>query len=193
MKDSCVAIIAVNDALAAFGCPTSPNRQPVARINRQRLLASVRKTGRVAGLAALLIATVTGSPLADAQGNHHLSVSTTVCDERGCGAATLLVWDGDSFLLDHPGRRREKIRIENIDAPEIDARCQAESEGARQAKEELASLLKGNVIHLARMRFDRYGRHLARLRIGEADIGETLIARGLVRRWSGSRQSWCGS
>jgi micrococcal nuclease len=38
---------------------------------------------------------------------------------------------------------------------------------------------------------DRYGRTLARVAVGGADLGEALIAAGLARRWDGRRRPWC--
>jgi endonuclease YncB( thermonuclease family) len=114
-----------------------------------------------------------------------------ICEASTCTTATLLIWDGDSFLLAIDGRPREKIRIAKIDAPEIRGRCEAEAALAIAAKRELVNLLEAQRILLVRYDRDRYGRQLARLRAGKAEIGELMIARGLARRWDGHRTTWC--
>jgi len=125
--------------------------------------------------------------------NRHVSVSAFLCEQASCSPVTLLVWDGDSFILRDERGGREKIRIENIDAPEIDGRCAAERAAAVKAKSELARLLAGHRIKLVRSKLDRYGRQLARVVSDEGDVGERLVEQDLARRWDSWRASWCRS
>jgi micrococcal nuclease len=97
--------------------------------------------------------------------------------------------DGDTLQLSSG----ERVRIENIDAPELQARCEAERRLALAAKADLAQAVgDGSGLRVERSGVDRYGRTLAKLRRGGTDIGETMISRGLARRWTGRRFSWCG-
>lgn len=124
--------------------------------------------------------------------NWHVSVQALMCREHQCQRVTLLVWDGDSFNVRSDNGRSEKIRIENIDAPEIEGRCAEERLAALRAKLELVQLLQGRKIKLKRGRLDRYGRQLATVTADERNVGEALIERHAVRRWDGRRTSWCG-
>jgi len=108
-------------------------------------------------------------------------------------AVALLVTDGDTFSLDG-----EKIRIANIDAPEIHrAQCDAERRLGLVARRRLAQLLEGGAFEILRgdpetgRKIDRYGRTLATIRRGGRDVGEILIEDGLARPWAGRRQPWC--
>lgn len=125
--------------------------------------------------------------------NRHSTVSAFLCEQASCSAVTLFVWDGDSFILRDERGGREKIRIENIDAPEIDGRCAAERLAAVKAKNELARLLTGGQIKMVRSKLDRYGRQLARVVSDEGDVGERLVEQDLARRWDSWRASWCRS
>lgn len=125
--------------------------------------------------------------------NRHTTVSALLCDQASCRPVTLLVWDGDSFILRDERGGREKIRIENIDAPEIDGRCAAERSAALKAKNELARLLAGHPIEVVRSKLDRYGRQLARVASSEGDVGERLVEQDLARRWDRWRAPWCPS
>lgn len=125
--------------------------------------------------------------------NRHAAVSALLCEQASCSPVTLLVWDGDSFILRDERGGREKIRIENIDAPEIDGRCVAERSAAINAKNELVRLLAEHRIKVVRSKLDRYGRQLARVVSDEGDVGERLVEQDLARRWDSWRASWCRS
>lgn len=112
-------------------------------------------------------------------------------------AALLLAWpafadgirivDGDSFVLG-----TERIRIANIDAPEMRCRCPSECALAEAATETLRSLLAGDVVvRVVRVGADRYGRSLALVEVNGVDVGETLVEMGLARKWAGRREAWC--
>ena len=140
------------------------------------------------GISQLLMLAV-----ASASTNRHTIVGAAVCDRDACQDVTLWIWDGDTFTVHDRTGRREKIRIENIDAPEIDGACAAERIAAPKAKHELATLVSGHRIELVRGKLDRYGRQLARVSVGRRDVGETLIEHGLSRRWDSWRKPWCHS
>jgi len=63
--------------------------------------------------------------VASASTNRHTVVSAAVCDRDACQDVTLWIGDGDTFTVHDGAGRSEKIRIENIDAPEIDGACAA--------------------------------------------------------------------
>lgn len=91
------------------------------------------------------------------------------------------VHDGDTVWIEG-----EKIRLLDIDAPEMNARCERERRMAVAARDRLVALLDGRDVVIRRRGVDRYGRTLARL----GDVGEVLVREGLARRW-GDRRGWC--
>ncbi|EFO28787.1 nuclease [Roseibium sp. TrichSKD4] len=119
----------------------------------------------------------------------HIAVAILMCVSV-CEPETLRIWDGDSFLIGrHSGA--EKIRIENIDTPEIDGHCRYERQLALEAKHRVAELVKHQKIQIVRSGRDKYGRTLARVLANGKDIGRQLVADGLARPWSGKRRPWC--
>lgn len=83
------------------------------------------------------------------------------------------------------------MRISNIDAPEIEGRCQFESNLAQQSKNRLAALLEGQRVQIRREGYDRYNRTLATFSVNGRDIGDQLVKAGLARTWTGRREPWC--
>jgi endonuclease YncB( thermonuclease family) len=102
-------------------------------------------------------------------------------------AQTLRVLDGGTFILNG-----ERVRIENIDPPQVEGQCVAERKVAQDAKRELQRLLARGPIDLERMRRkDPSGWTLARVRVNGADVGLALIVAKLARPWNGNRAEWC--
>ena len=112
----------------------------------------------------------------------------------GRGGNQACVVDGDTFRL---GRRR--VRIIGIDAPEVNARCEAEKRLAEAATAKLQQLLnQGPFTMSGRIddAHDRYGRELKALTRKRADgstesIAEQMRESGLARRYVGYKADWC--
>ena len=108
----------------------------------------------------------------------------------GAGLGVRVI-DGDTFDLGG-----ERIRIADIDTPEVEGRCAHESALAARATDRLEALLGdgGFALHpLANGRDeDRYGRKLRIVTRDGRSIGDTLVAEGLARTWTGRREPWCG-
>lgn len=99
------------------------------------------------------------------------------------------VADGDTFWFEG-----EKIRIADIDAPEISPpRCAREAELGEAAKRRLLALLNEGHFSLVKgwRDEDRYGRKLRTVKRGGHSLGAMLVAEGLARRWDGARHPWC--
>ncbi|MBS9720142.1 thermonuclease family protein [Tianweitania sp. BSSL-BM11] len=103
------------------------------------------------------------------------------------------ITDGDTIRIG-----RERIRIANIDAPELrKPQCDAERRLAAVAKARLAKLLASGKITLHRgdpqdgRLKDRHGRTLATITVDGRDVGDILVEEGLARPWSGRREPWC--
>jgi endonuclease YncB( thermonuclease family) len=96
--------------------------------------------------------------------------------------------DGDTF--DYRG---ERIRIADIDTPELHARCPAELALARRATDRMRDLLGEGPFQLRRLGRDedRYGRKLRVVMRDGRSLGDMLVAEGLARTWTGRREPWC--
>lgn len=98
------------------------------------------------------------------------------------------VHDGDSFRCG-----AERIRIANIDAPELPGspKCAArrgatawcDYRAGAEARDALRGLIGGRAVTIERQGIDPYGRTLALVSVGGVDVGEWLVQRGLARRW----------
>ncbi|MBG6118770.1 endonuclease YncB(thermonuclease family) [Sphingobium sp. JAI105] len=89
----------------------------------------------------------------------------------------------------------ERIRIANIDAPEMrgSPKCQDRRRRGRagwcdfplaiRSRDALAAFLQTGPAQIERSGVDRYGRTLATISVGGRDAGDHLIAKGFARRW----------
>lgn len=115
---------------------------------------------------------------------------TAPVDETEAPAAIgpVRVIDGDTF--DYRGMR---IRIADIDTPELRSPCQGEARLAAAATRRLRALLGQGPFELKRLGRDedRYGRKLRIVLRDGRSIGDMLVAEGLARTWTGRRQPWC--
>jgi micrococcal nuclease len=99
------------------------------------------------------------------------------------------VVDGDTFWF-----RGEKIRIADIDAPEIsEPECPAEKQVGETARDRLLALLnEGRFSLTAGWRDeDRYGRKLRTVWRSGKSLGMALVEEGMARRWNGPAFGWC--
>ncbi|WP_346033078.1 thermonuclease family protein [Erythrobacter westpacificensis] len=113
-----------------------------------------------------------------------LSLAFAVCPADG--VRITCVHDGDSFIID-----RERIRIADIDTPELDGQCDYESDLALRARNRLVQLLNAEAFEIRRQGEDHYGRKLAIVANSRGSVGDQLVREGLARTWSGRRQPWC--
>ena len=94
--------------------------------------------------------------------------------------------DGDTLWL-----HGEKIRIADIDAPELRGQCPYETRLARAARDSLVLALNAEPFEVHRTGSDRYGRTLAVLVNSRESIGDMMVTASLARTWSGRREPWC--
>lgn len=105
------------------------------------------------------------------------------------GGGTNCVVDGDTFYLNG-----EKVRIADIDAPEIHpARCEYEARLGNEATRKLHDLLNNGAVTMTSIDRDRdvYGRLLRNVQVDGADVGETMISAGVAREYGSGRRPWC--
>ena len=100
------------------------------------------------------------------------------------------VIDGDTFYL-----ADVSIRVADIDTPETNQpQCSYEAGLGAQATRRMLELLNDGPIVLTmwdERDVDQYGRKLRVVTRDGVSLGEILVAEGLARRWTGSRQPWC--
>jgi micrococcal nuclease len=104
--------------------------------------------------------------------------------------AEIRVIDGDTF--DYGGTR---VRIADIDTPELAGRCAEEVALAARATARLRTLLAAGPFELHPSGDGRdadiYGRKLRIVTRHGRSVGGQLVAEGLARIWTGRRQPWC--
>lgn len=109
------------------------------------------------------------------------------------------VYDGDTFRVDidqWPALigKNAPIRINNIDTPELRAKCENEKRLALLAKKFTRDKLQhGDIIELKRLNRGKYFRITADVFIDGESLAEGLLAAGFARVYSGTvkKQSWC--
>ena len=100
------------------------------------------------------------------------------------------VIDGDTF--DDRGTR---VRLADIDTPEVHGRCAYETQLAARATQRMRALLAAGPFEMHQLASgrdeDRYGRKLRIVTRGGHSLGDLLVAEGLARTWTGRREPWC--
>ena len=104
----------------------------------------------------------------------------------GGGRRISCVVDGDTFWV-----AGEKVRLQGIDAPEVNGACAYERELAQEATRRLSEILSDDSFSLERSGKDRYGRTLARVDTQKGEAGDIFVREGLARPWKGRRENWC--
>ncbi|MBB4388626.1 endonuclease YncB(thermonuclease family) [Rhizobium leguminosarum] len=135
-------------------------------------------------LSALVIGVL--ASVAAAQQPDSATDAFSIC---GSGQRITCVVDGDTFWF-----RGEKIRIADIDTPELSPpRCQRERELGLAAKNRLLDILNSGPLSFktTAKEEDRFGRKLRIVYRDRHSVGDMLVAKGLARKWQGSRRSWC--
>lgn len=102
--------------------------------------------------------------------------------DRDCSRAKVLwVHDGDTLGVSCGSGKPLKVRVADIDAPELQ---QAYGIASRDA---LAARVQGRQLVLHTRAHDRYGRTVAQIELNGRDVGLQLVADGLA--WCGLRPS----
>ena len=114
-------------------------------------------------------------------------------------AVVKYIVDGDTFSagvkLEDETMVSVRVRIRNVDTPELHGECVDEIVAANVAKNRLAEMLPvGTVVELGNIKDDKYlGRIDATVRDSRGhDVGRALIREGHGRAYSGGkRATWC--
>lgn len=109
------------------------------------------------------------------------------------------VYDGDTFAaVVHVDRKTDvnvRVRLINVDTPEMHGDCDSEIRRAKMARNRLMELIpNGSTVELKNIQDDKYaGRIDANVILPNGrDVGKILINEKLGRPYSGGkRASWC--
>ena len=109
------------------------------------------------------------------------------------------IFDGDTFSagvkLDADVEITVRVRLINVDTPEMNGKCVAEKVMAQSARDLLATLIpRGTVVELKNIKDDKYlGRINANVILPDGrDVGRVMIDSGLARPYSGGKRApWC--
>ncbi len=135
--------------------------------------------------------------------NKIISAVFAICFVPRCASAVPAVvdyiFDGDTFAayvnLAPDISVSVRVRLINVDTPEIHGQCASEITRALQARDRLAELIPvGTVVELENIKDDKYlGRIDANVFASDGrDVGIVLIREKLGRPYSGGRRmSWC--
>lgn len=102
---------------------------------------------------------------------------------RAAEGQVLRVVDGDTFKVMYKGDP-DTVRVVDIAAPEMS------EPGGPASKAALGRLIEGKVVRLemdSRRLRDRYGRLLAKVYLGEADVGRKMIEDGYAEQYEWKR------
>lgn len=123
------------------------------------------------------------------EGTRSQATLSNAIETRGIGGAVRVI-DGDTFV--YQGMR---VRIADIDTPEVHGRCAYETELAARATQRMRALLAAGPFEMQSLASgrdeDRFGRKLRIVTRGGHSLGDLLVAEGLARTWSGRREPWC--
>jgi len=114
-------------------------------------------------------------------------------------AVVKYIVDGDTFSagvkLEDDTMVSVRVRLRNVDTPELHGECVDEIVAANVAKNRLAELLPvGSVVELENVKDDKYlGRIDANVRDSRGrDVGRVMVREKLGRPYSGGKRvSWC--
>lgn len=112
-------------------------------------------------------------------------------------ARVLRVIDGDTFVarvqIGASTALTTRVRLRDIDAPEMAARCDVEFRGAEAARDALRGLTRDGAVTLTQVGVDKYSRILAKVATRQTpDLSAELVKRGVARPYLGGRRGgWC--
>ena len=108
------------------------------------------------------------------------------------------VYDGDTFRVNIDSLppivgKNIPVRLEGVDTPEINGKCQYEKDLALEARDFVRSKLSNAVeILLNDLQRGKYFRIVAKVYIDGVSLEEELLQNGLAYQYNGGKKSnWC--
>jgi endonuclease YncB( thermonuclease family) len=105
------------------------------------------------------------------------SISSAVAAQTLVGRVTH-VFDGDTLELADSTRRRVRVRLYGIDAPETGRRGETGQPGGREARRALQVKVSGLAVNVEVMETDPYGRTVGVVRLAGRDINREMVGDG---------------
>lgn len=167
-----------------------PFRKSIRRTERRKR-GLLESPWLIPGIVAMAAAGYFGGDVASS-GIGVLSGSAPKVTFRECYTALdgTCVVDSDTIRL-----QGVKIRLEDIDAPEVrDFKCASEKALGDRATRRLVEVLNSGKIAAVKVGSrdeDRSGRKLRVVQVDGRSAGAILVSEGLARKWSGKRRPWC--
>jgi endonuclease YncB( thermonuclease family) len=148
---------------------------------------------RTTSIDTALAATRDSEPLSAVEAN-----SPRVSPQLAYPAEVVRVIDGDTFqarVRVWPGLDVDtKVRLRDIDAPELHARCADELAKAQAARAALERMLAVGAVTISQVGLDKYGGRIdaAVSTRDTTDVSAALLNGGWARSYDGGRRgSWC--
>jgi micrococcal nuclease len=115
------------------------------------------------------------------------------------GAIYVRNYDGDTITFDLPGLHpiigeKISIRVNGIDTPEINGKCEKEKYDAKQARELVADILgDAEQITLKNMERGKYFRIAADVIVDGESLADMLVEMGMAISYIGGKKifNWC--
>ena len=129
-----------------------------------------------------------------------LSLNTYAAKQYGSVTVSKIisVYDGDTFRVNIDSLpsivgKNIPVRLEGVDTPEINGKCQYEKDLALEARDFVRSKLANAVeILLNDLQRGKYFRIVAKVYIDGVSLEEELLQNGLAYQYNGGKKSnWC--
>ena len=129
-----------------------------------------------------------------------LSLNTYTTKQYGSVTVSkvISVYDGDTFRVNIDSLppivgKNIPVRLEGVDTPEINGKCQYEKDLALEARDFVRSKLSNAVeILLNDLQRGKYFRIVAKVYIDGVSLEEELLQNGLAYQYNGGKKSnWC--
>ena len=129
-----------------------------------------------------------------------LSLNTYAVKQYGSVTVSkvISVYDGDTFRVNIDSLppivgKNIPVRLEGVDTPEINGKCQYEKDLALEARDFVRSKLSNAVeILLNDLQRGKYFRIVAKVYIDGVSLEEELLQNGLAYQYNGGKKSnWC--
>ena len=125
-------------------------------------------------------------------------VVSQVCQATPVRVAYIVDGDtfvGDILLADKTEVMSVKVRLRNVDTPELHGNCESEIKRANYAKQRLGELIPvGSTVEIKNVKNDKYAGRIDANVYDSAnrDVGQVLIKENVGRAYKGGkRKSWC--
>ena len=129
-----------------------------------------------------------------------LSLNTYAAKQYGSVTVSKIIsiYDGDTFRVNIDSLppligKNIPVRLEGVDTPEINGKCQHEKDLALEARDFVRSKLSNAVeILLNDLQRGKYFRIVAKVYIDGVSLEEELLQNGLAYQYNGGKKSnWC--